>query len=115
MALVGGVYDNIPSNAYGSKTAIIKIGEADGHQEDADCATTVETTFTIHIFSIAVGKVECRKLMDLVRKAFNQQNLSLSENALIDQRISLYRDFTDSDGATQHGVVAVTFLVEEPA
>lgn len=116
MALANGVYDNVPANPFGaSKTAYISIGPADAHEDEADCVIGLESTIQIDVWSRAVGAVECKKIVDLVRRAFNHQSLTLTENALVDVKVELTRVFPDPDGQTHHGVVQITFLIEEPA
>lgn len=116
MALVNGVYDNIPSSPFGSKTAYLSFGPSDTNDVGSpDCATSLEATLQIDVWSRAVGSVECKKLVDLVRKAFTNQIFTLTENALVDAKVVLTRVFKDPDGVTSHGVVQVSFLVDEAA
>lgn len=114
MALVAGVYDKVPASPFGTKTAYIVLGETDDTEDDADCITGVEKNTTIHVWSRKDGKIECKQLVDLVRKALHRQSLNMSDNALVDTWVEFTRVFPDPDGATTHGVIQVRAIVEEP-
>ncbi|NRP70609.1 hypothetical protein ILFOPFJJ_01490 [Ensifer psoraleae] len=122
MALAYGVYDRVPEKPFGpvdaagntEKTAYIVLGETDDVEDDAECITGLEKNTTIHVWSRAVGKVECKRLVDLVRKALHRRPLALTENALVDIWVDTTRVFSDPDGLSTHGVVQVRAVVEEP-
>lgn len=114
MALAAGVYDKVPANQFGAKTAYITLGATDDTEDDADCITGLEKNTTIHVWSRADGQVECKTLVDLVRRALHRQSLSMTDNALVDTWVEFTRVFTEPDGRTTHGVVQVKAIVEEP-
>lgn len=114
MALAGGIYDRVPSDPFKGKTAYITLGATDGTEDDADCISGVVVNATIHVWSTAVGAVECKTLTDLVRKALHRKSLELSESALVDTWVETTRTFADPDPLTTHGVVQVRALIEEP-
>ncbi|MDW9818173.1 DUF3168 domain-containing protein [Sinorhizobium meliloti] len=115
MALVGGIYDRVPKNPYGKKTAYISFGADDSTENDAECITGREITSQLDVWSIEPGKTECKTIVDLVRRALHRQPLALTENALVDIWVTLVRVLPDPDGLTTHGVVQVTAMVEEPS
>lgn len=115
MALANNVFDAVPGSPFGSKTAYIVIGETDATPDDADCIDGVEANITLHVWSRAVGKVECKRLTDLVRRALHRAPLSMTDNALVQIEVEFVRVLTDPDGVTTHGVVQVSALIEEPA
>lgn len=115
MALAKAVYDNVPTNPFGTKTAYISFGSDDTVEDDAECIVGVSTTTQIDIWSRAVGKTECKTLTDLVRKALHKKSLTLADNALVDTNVVLTRVFKAADGLTHHGVVQVTAMIEEPS
>lgn len=112
MALAYRVYDHVPESPYGTKTAYISFGPYDVNQDDAECIDGIEATLQIDVWSKAPGTVECKTLTDLVRKALHHKSLSLSEHALVDTRVELWRVIPNS-GGEHHGVVHVTALIEE--
>lgn len=114
MAIANNVYDQIPTSPFGSKAAYISLGPVDSVEDDADCITGVSVTAQLDIWSRAVGSLECKNLTDLVRKKLHRASLALSDNALVDIRVTLTRVFRDPDGITTHGVIQVTAMVEEP-
>lgn len=114
MAIAANVYDHVPANEFGSKTAYVSFGPVDSHEDDADCISGQEVNIQIDCWSKAVGAVECKKLVDAVRKALHRKPLELTDNALVDVWVTLTRVFPDPEGVT-HGVVSVTCTIEEPA
>lgn len=113
MAIANGVYDSVPTDPFGEKTAYISFGPTDSIEDDADCITGVETTMQIDIWSRAVGALECKTLTDFVRRALHRKSLQLTEHALVDTWVTLTRVFRDPDGLTTHGVAQVTCMIEE--
>lgn len=114
MAIAAGVFDRVPSSPFGTKTAYITLGASDSTDDTAECIDGQEINTTIHCWSRAVGKVECKRLTDLVRRKLHRANLSLTENALVFFEVESTRVFDDPDGITTHGVVQVRAAVEEP-
>lgn len=114
MALVGGVYDRVPAKPYKAKDAYISIGPETAVEDDAECITGIEVTTQIDVWTKAVGKVECKEVTDLVRKALHRKPLVLDGAALVDQWVTLTRIMDDPDGITKHGVVQITARIEEP-
>lgn len=114
-ALAQDVYDNVPENPFGAKTAYISFGPTNTVEDDADCIVGLEISSQIDIWSRSVGFPECKRLTDLVRRALHRRRLSLSDNSLVDLWVTLVRVFRDPDGITSHGVVQVTATVEEPS
>ncbi|PKA40451.1 DUF3168 domain-containing protein [Rhizobium sullae] len=114
MALVGGVYDRVPTDPYKLKTAYISFGPSDVVDDSADCVISGTHAFQLDVWSKAVGQVEAKTIVDLSYRALHEQELVLTANALAEIRVDFRRVFTDSDGLTTHGVVSVTASVEEP-
>jgi hypothetical protein len=112
MALCGGVYDRVPATPYGTKTAYISFGPADMVDDGADCITSDLHTFQVDVWSKAVGQVEAKRLVDLVKTALHEQSLELTEAALAEIRVDFRRVFKDSDGLTTHGVASVSARIE---
>lgn len=115
MALAHDVYDRVPANPFGPKTAYISFGPEDSTEDDAEGITGREVTLQVDIWSRAPGFVECKRLTDLVRRALHRTSLELTDNALADTWVTLTRVFRDADGVTSHGVVQVTATIEETA
>ncbi len=113
-AIAQKVYDNVPDNPYGTKTAYISFGPYDANQDDADCIDGIEATLQVDIWSKTPGVVEVKTLTDLVRKALHEKSLTLTENALVDTRVEIWR-IIPNPGGEHHGVVQVTALIEEPS
>jgi hypothetical protein len=113
MALAAGVYDKIPADPFGARSAYISFGPVDSVEDDADCIAGLSVTVQLDVWSRAVGFTECKTLTDMVRKKLHRASLTLTDNALVDVWVTLTRVFRDPDGLTSHGVVQVTCMVEE--
>lgn len=113
MAIANGVYDRVPSSPYGTRTAYISFGPSDVVDDGADCIDAGIYTFQVDAWSIAVGQVECKRLVDAIKDALHERELSLTENALAEIRVDFRRILKDPDGLTTHGVVTVTAFIEE--
>jgi hypothetical protein len=118
-ALVAGrVYDKVPRASYpaGAVTATypyISFGPHDVIDDGADCIESGEHTFQLDCWSRAVGQTECKNIVDAVKTALHERDLTLTNNALAEIRVFMRRVFMDPDGLTAHGVVMVTAKVEE--
>lgn len=113
MALAGGVYDNVPTSPYNGKTAYISIGPVDANEDDAQCITGLTVTQQIDVWSNAVGAVETKRLVGAVRKALHRKSLTLTDNALVDVWVTVWRVIPDPAGI-DHGIVTVSCMIEEP-
>ncbi|RVN04651.1 DUF3168 domain-containing protein [Sinorhizobium meliloti] len=113
MAIANGVYDRVPSSPYGTRTAYISFGPSDVVDDGADCIDAGIYTFQVDVWSIAVGQVECKRLVDAIKDALHERDLQLTENALAEIRVDFRRILKDPDGLTTHGVVTVTASIEE--
>lgn len=115
--VAGRVYDHVPPEEKrvertGAAWPYISFGPYDANQDDADCIDGIEATLQIDIWSATTGTLECKTLTDLVRKALHHKSLSLSEHALVNTRVELWR-VIPNPGGEHHGVVQVTALIEE--
>lgn len=113
-ALVGSrVYDGAPpikSRTYPD----ITFGANDYTPEDYQCIFGRDETFQLDCWTREHGrKAQCRDLVDAVKAALHEADLTLTVNALVRIRVVLVRVFNDPDGLTTHGVVQVTADVEE--
>lgn len=113
MALVDGVHDNVPKDAFGAKKSYLSFGPSDVTEDGADCIASGEHTFQIDCWSRAVGQYACRLLVDAVKTALHERQLTLASHQLVDLRVNFRRVFTDPDPLTTHGVVMVTALIDE--
>ncbi|MDK1489377.1 DUF3168 domain-containing protein [Sinorhizobium sp. 7-81] len=113
MALAAGVYDRVPADPFGDKTAYVSFGPADVVDDSAECVIAGEHTIQLDAWSKAVGQVECKRLVDLIYKALHEQSLELAENALAEIRVDFRRVFLDPDPLITHGVVTITARIEE--
>ena len=114
MALAGGAYDRVPTDPYKGKNSYISFGPSDVVDDGADCITSGQHTFQLDVWSRAVGSIEAKRLVDLIYTALHEQELEMTDNALVEIRVDFRRVFTDSDGLTTHGVVSVSASIEEP-
>ena len=115
MALVDAVYDKVGSSPWRAKNAYISRGPVYGVDDSADCVDGQELTFQIDIWSRKPNRWSCDDIVEAVRKALHERDdLHLTENALVQLRVTLWRVIDDPDPNTVHGIVQVVATVEVP-
>lgn len=115
MAILNGVYDQVPRDPFGSKTAYGSFGPSDVVDDSADCIIIGRHSLQIDIWSRAVGQVEAKRAVDLIYRLFHEQSFSLAENALVQLRVDLRRVMPDRDPKLTHGIVTLSATIEEPS
>ena len=114
MALVDGVYDRPPASPFGTKQAYISMGPSDLQPDDADCIDGETHTIQIDVWSRTPGQVACKRICGAVKAALHDQDLELTENALVQMTLTFQQVFGDPDGLTTHGAMQFTAMAEEP-
>ena len=114
MALINGVYDKVPESPWGTKLAYISFGPMDAIIDDADCVAGEEHSVQLDVWSRKPGKVACKEICSAVKGALHQADITLTDNALVEIELQLYRVLSDPDGLTTHGVMQFRVAVEEP-
>lgn len=113
MALVNGVYDTVPATAFSApKLAFVSFGSSDIVDDYAQCLDGETHSVQIDVWSRQVGYLNCKNIVDRVKRILNRASLTLTDNALVESNVTLTRVFRDSDGVTNHGVVTVELMVE---
>ncbi|WP_043620489.1 DUF3168 domain-containing protein [Ensifer sp. ZNC0028] len=113
MAEIDAIYDKVPSKPWGAKKAYISRGPFFGAPDDADCIPGQEITLQIDIWSQKSNRWSVDEIVAAIRAALHERDLQLTENALVELRVTLWRIIDDPDPLTVHGIVQVTALVEE--
>ncbi len=119
-ALVAGrVYDDVPSEAdriddTGAAWPYVSMGPSDEVSDDADCIDGFEVSFQLDCWSRAVGFPEVRKIADAVRRALDDEELPLAENAMVIFSHRITRYMRDPDGKTSHAAMSFTALIDQP-
>ncbi len=113
MAEIDAIYDKVPAKPWGAKKAYISRGPFFGAPDDADCIPGQEITLQIDIWSQKSNRWSVDEIIAATRAALHERNLQLTENALVELRVTLWRVIDDPDPLTVHGIVQVTALVEE--
>lgn len=113
MALISGVFDDVPSWAWDSKDGYVSFGPVDGVEDDADCIIGSEHTIQLDCWSRKKGSVHCKNIVDAVKRALHEQDLELTVNALVSLRVIFWQVFRDPDGLTTHGPIQLRAIVEE--
>lgn len=114
MALAYRVYDAVPAEPFGGKTAYISMDGYDAVDDGADCIDGLAITIQLDVWSIATGSLECKNIVEMLRRLFHEAQFDLVTNAMVESRVEFTRVITDADGVTSHGIVQVTAYVEVP-
>lgn len=110
MAKLAAMYDRVPGDItypYGS------FGPRQRFGEDAGCIAASNHRVQLDFWSRAVGVAECETIVDLVKRKFNNAALSITDNALVNMRVTMDSVTDDPDGLTHHGIVMIEALIEE--
>lgn len=111
-ALVGNrVYDSVPADA---EFPYISIGPSDEITEDADCIRGFDISMQIDVWSREPGHPQARRIADAVQRALHEQDLALTDNALVYFRHRQTRFLRDPDGLTTHAAITFEAFVEQP-
>lgn len=114
--LVDRIYDKADEQQWaGVKQAVITKGPVYGSDESADCVDSQEITIQIDVWTRGTRRSLCDDVVHAVRRALNGASLPLTEFALAGISVVLWRVMDDPDPLTQHGVIQVSALIEEPA
>lgn len=109
-AIVGArIYDEVPTSA---AFPYVSLGPTNEVQVDADCIAASEITIQIDVWSRANGAPESLRIAHEVSLAL--ADLSLTINALSSIEHRNTRRFRDPDGITNHAVVEMAAVVEQP-
>lgn len=113
-ALVDGIYDKVPAKPFKGKGAYISRGPFNATDSSADCINGQSITVQIDVWTQLPNRWECDNIVSAVRKSLHEQDLELTENALVDIRVDLTRVIDDPNPLLTHGILQVTAEVEEP-
>lgn len=117
--LAGGrIYDDVPPKERriadtGAAWPYVSMGPSDELSDDADCIDSFEITFQVDCWSADVGYTEVRELANAVRRALDDEDFQLAENAMVSFRHRITRYMRD-DAKTSHAAMTFTALVEQP-
>ena len=110
LGLSGRVHDRIPSVA---AFPYVQIAEGQTLDDGAECIDAVEVYLDLHVWSRAIGAVECRSLVGRIRTALHSAPLALQGPwRLVDLRHDSTRFMNDPDGITSHAVVTFRALMD---
>ena len=108
-AIAGGnVFDRVPPDAPFPR---VTIGDEQVVDAGNSCSDGWEVFCDIHVWSRAVGRVECKELM-----AEAAERLSAIETItgfdLVLSDLDGTRMFIEPDGLTSHGVITIRFVID---
>lgn len=101
----GGVHSPAPANA---ALPYVEIGESDAVAADVQGRDGLDETITIHVWTVAGSFQPARDIISHIREALHAQNLTVAGRSAALAFVGSTRVFTDSDGASIHGVVTLT-------
>lgn len=111
------VYDDVPDLAAGAEAPdssfpYVQIGETDAVADDVQSAAggrdDGETeTVTLHVWSRYAGQKQVKQIMQQIKNALHDTQLSVTARASALATVGSRRNFLDPDGRTRHGVMTV--------
>lgn len=110
ITLAGGrVYDRVPDKP---DFPYISFGSSDIVDDSADCIEAETHTIQLDVWSRAVGKGECKNLVDGIKKALQRDEPVIADNAIVEMEVRFTQVVPDPDGLTTHGIIQVEIKVE---
>ena len=105
------IYDKpIPNAAF----PFITFGPSSIVLVQDDCLVGRTETVQLDVWSTdKAGRLEAKRICDLIIRSLNGVEAELEEGYAVDLRIVLAQVIDDPDGITSHGVVQVEALVDE--
>lgn len=89
----------------------ITIGDDDFLGDHTECLDSWEATVIVHVWSRATGKVEAKRIGDVVEDALDVV-LEISGFTCVEHEARTARYFKDPDGETTHGVLEFRYLID---
>ncbi|NLS07610.1 DUF3168 domain-containing protein [Rhizobium sp. P32RR-XVIII] len=115
VAMVDGIHDKAPEQPWGAQNTYVSRGPFYGSSDDAECIYGQEITAQIDIWSRKPSRWAVDDIIAEVRQSLHEQEFPLDEMALATIEVRLWRVIDDPEPTTQHGIVQVVALLEEPA
>lgn len=109
------IYDDVPQGSdAGAGTAFpyVALGETIEVQWDTDDSVGRETVQVVHTFSRYKGKKELKNVMDAIKAALHQANLTVSGQVVVLVHWENTDSFLEPDGVTRHGVQRFRLITE---
>ena len=114
VSLVDDIFDKVPKSPWKGKQAYISRGPTYGNDDGADCIDGQEITLQLDVWSKANSTSPCSDIVEAIRAAIHEQELELTEHALVQVRVEIWRIVDDPDPLITHGIVQVVATVEVP-
>nr|WP_297388262.1 DUF3168 domain-containing protein [uncultured Roseateles sp.] len=109
------VYDHVPQAVDpGSDVPFpyVTIGEDEPREWDTDTEDGFEATFTVHVWSRQLGRLQVKQLQDEIYDALHRYNLPVTGYETVLLSFESATTLQDPDGITQHGVSRFRGLFE---
>lgn len=103
------VYDRVPESRV---FPYISFGSSDIVDDSAECIEAETHTIQLDVWSRAVGKGECKNLVDGIKKALQRDEPVIADNAIVEMEVRFTQVVPDPDGLTTHGIIQVEIKVE---
>lgn len=101
------VYDDVPQ---GAAYPYIVIGDDTAIAFDDDCGVGLESTLTLHVWSVYSGRKEAKDIMAAIYEVLHLNKLPLSSGYTVICMLDFMHTFLDPDGVTRHGVIRFRLL-----
>jgi hypothetical protein len=101
----GGVFAPAPQD---TPLPYVEIGESDAVDADVQCRSGLSETINIHVWTAPGSYGPAKQIISRIRDALHAKNLTVSGRSSAFAVVGSTRIFTDEDGTSIHGVVALT-------
>lgn len=106
------VFDRVPKKP---TFPYVVLGESQDINEtdEVSCSIHRHVFLTVHVWSRKVGRIECERIVALLRVAMEAAELTPNGWHVAELRDTDSRVFADPDGLTTHGVITIDAWLEK--
>ena len=108
MALITGVYDDVPED---STYPYCVIGEESAINSGTKTVDAVEHSLSLHVWSRYRGLYEIKTIMERIYTLLHDYDLSVTDVSFINLRQEFETTIVDADGITRHGIIRFRAVV----
>ena len=115
VALIVGVYDDVPQSAASEKSSdfpFVVVGDDSFTDWDTDTEVGFEGDLQLHIWSRKRGKKEMKDIQQAIFDALNRQAIVVQNCSILDVRFTAMQNFIEPDERTRHGTINFNIKLE---
>lgn len=109
------VYDDVPQVADTGRDDVfpfVTLGDDTINDWSTDTTSGGEATITLHVWSRANGRRECKQIQGAIYDALHRQELATPDHTFIGCDFDMAETLLDPDGQTRHGPIRFRLFLD---